>query len=191
MIKDETREQILSGALRVFSHRGYAATRVSDIAKACGLSHGLLYYYFQSKDEIFTELVRRAVESSSNALLMAEAIPAPAFQKIEWITREVLSNVMTDADSAYYFLIMTQTSVTDVLPDKIQAIMKQSSVPFDVMLRIVAEGQIQDSVVAGDVQQLVTAYWSAIQGIAIYRIAFKDNFQMPDADILLRMLRAV
>ena len=122
-IKDEMREKIYSGALRVFSHRGYAATRISDIAKACGISHGLLYHYFASKDEIFTDLVKNAATSSANALIQTEKIEAPAIAKIEWITTEILKYINTDSDSASYFFLMLQVSVTESLPDSVVDIM--------------------------------------------------------------------
>ena len=46
MIKDTRREQILSAALKIFAARGFAATKISDIVRAGGISHGLVYHYF-------------------------------------------------------------------------------------------------------------------------------------------------
>jgi AcrR family transcriptional regulator len=190
LIKDETREKIISGALRVFSRRGYAATRIGDIAKACGVSHGLLYYYFKSKDEIFTELAENAMNSSADALTMTEALPFTAIEKIEWITREVLKYISSDTDSAYYFLIMAQISVTDSLPDAVTDLLKGPTVPFVTLARMIAEGQEQGSIAPGDGTQLVVAYWAAIQGLAIYQIAYGDQFPVPDAEILMRLFRS-
>ena len=59
-VLDKRRNQILSAALKVFSERGFAATKISNIASEAGLSHGLMYHYFKTKDEIFVELVRSA-----------------------------------------------------------------------------------------------------------------------------------
>lgn len=55
IIKDtETRKQeILYGALRVFSKKGYDKTSISDIAKEIGISQGLCYRYYKSKEEIY------------------------------------------------------------------------------------------------------------------------------------------
>jgi AcrR family transcriptional regulator len=186
-IKDETREKILSGALQVFSRRGYAATRIGDIAKACGVSHGLLYYYFKSKDEIFTELAENAINSSAQALQMTEALDLPIMEKIKWITEEILKYISSDTDSAYYFLLMAQISVTDSLPEGVTNLLKGPSVPFVVLTRMLTEGQQQGTIAAGDVTKLVVAYWAAIQGLAIYQIAYGDQFPIPDAEILMRM----
>ena len=55
----ERRRQILDGAVRVFARQGFHATRVSDIADEADVAYGLVYHYFESKDnvldEIFTE----------------------------------------------------------------------------------------------------------------------------------------
>ncbi|MBI9049607.1 MAG: TetR/AcrR family transcriptional regulator [Anaerolineaceae bacterium] len=188
-MKDEMREKIFSGALRVFSHRGYAATRISDIAKACGISHGLLYHYFASKDEIFTELVKNATTSSANALLHTASIEAPAIQKIEWITAEILKYIGSDSDSAYYFFLMVQISVSESLPESVMEIMKTASEPNNIMTRIIAEGQQQGDIVEGNVEELSNAYWAAINGLAIFRIAYGDTLAFPDPAVLLRILK--
>jgi AcrR family transcriptional regulator len=50
---------ILRAAERVFAKRGYVEARMDDIATTAELSKGTLYYYFQSKEEIFLELLKR------------------------------------------------------------------------------------------------------------------------------------
>ena len=52
--KDRHRE-ILEAAARVITDRGLAETRISDIAGRCGVSPGLILYYFESKDRLLVE----------------------------------------------------------------------------------------------------------------------------------------
>jgi AcrR family transcriptional regulator len=52
------RQQILEGARRLFLAEGFDAASMGDIAKAAGVSKGTLYVYFESKEELFAELVR-------------------------------------------------------------------------------------------------------------------------------------
>ncbi len=54
-------EDILAAALRVFSERGFAASRLDDVAREAGVSKAALYLYFESKQAIFEALVRSAV----------------------------------------------------------------------------------------------------------------------------------
>jgi AcrR family transcriptional regulator len=54
-------DEVLDAALTLFNERGFAATRVEDIAAQAGLSKGAVYLYFPSKEAILEGLVKRAV----------------------------------------------------------------------------------------------------------------------------------
>lgn len=70
---ETSRRRILDAAACVFTNKGYVATRLTDIAQAAEMRAGSLYYHFESKEQIFEEVldtgmqqiaaaVRRAVE---------------------------------------------------------------------------------------------------------------------------------
>ena len=52
-IREERRQQILDSALTVFSQKGFHASNVSDVAAHAGVSQGTIYWYFDSKEELF------------------------------------------------------------------------------------------------------------------------------------------
>ncbi|HTR75326.1 MAG TPA: TetR/AcrR family transcriptional regulator [Solirubrobacterales bacterium] len=52
----DKRRQILDAAVAVFARQGFHATRVSDIADEAGVAYGLVYHYFNSKDQVLNEL---------------------------------------------------------------------------------------------------------------------------------------
>lgn len=56
---EKSRQQILDAALKLFSHRGYGATSVRDIAEESGLSKGNVYHHFPDKETIFRALLDR------------------------------------------------------------------------------------------------------------------------------------
>ena len=56
-LKNQRKEQILTAGLKIFAENGIAAAKMSDIAKAAGVSYGLVYKYFPSKEQLFIELV--------------------------------------------------------------------------------------------------------------------------------------
>ena len=62
--KGERRSDILAAAKKVFARKGYHATTIAEIAKAAKLSYGSIYWYFDSKDALFHELM----ESEGEAL---------------------------------------------------------------------------------------------------------------------------
>ena len=52
----DKRRQILDAAVRVFARQGFHSTRVSDIADEAGVAYGLVYHYFDSKEQVLNEL---------------------------------------------------------------------------------------------------------------------------------------
>lgn len=62
---EKSRQQILDAALRLFSHHGYGATSVRDIAEAAGLSKGNVYHHFPDKETIFRALLDRYFQAMS------------------------------------------------------------------------------------------------------------------------------
>ncbi len=59
--REETRRKILQSAAQVFSEKGFYGSVVDDIVKASGTSKGAIYFYFNSKEEIFLSLVEEYV----------------------------------------------------------------------------------------------------------------------------------
>jgi AcrR family transcriptional regulator len=82
----ESRRFILDTAARLFRAEGYAAVSLRDIATACGMKAGSLYYHFASKDAIVTEVLKIGVERvfvevrGSIGALGADAAPEMIFR---------------------------------------------------------------------------------------------------------------
>jgi AcrR family transcriptional regulator len=57
--KEERPSELLDAALEVFAERGYAATRLEDVARRAGVTKGTMYLYFANKEALFKELVRK------------------------------------------------------------------------------------------------------------------------------------
>jgi AcrR family transcriptional regulator len=70
--RGERREAILSAALDEFSARGFAATRLDDVARRAGVAKGTIYLYFRDKESLFQELVRTTLSPMVSAI---EAAP--------------------------------------------------------------------------------------------------------------------
>lgn len=66
--------EIIAAALEVFSERGFAATRLDDVAKRAGLSKGALYLYFETKEDLFRAVVSEAV--AANLAHLEKAVQA-------------------------------------------------------------------------------------------------------------------
>jgi AcrR family transcriptional regulator len=60
---DQRRAQMMAAALQVISERGYADTRIADVAERAGISPALVIYYFKTKDQLLTEAIRQYEDS--------------------------------------------------------------------------------------------------------------------------------
>ena len=60
-IIENLREQLLSEAKKQVKERGYAATTVRSVAKACGLGTGTVYNYFKSKDMLIAYNIKKII----------------------------------------------------------------------------------------------------------------------------------
>lgn len=79
--KEDRPAEITEAALATFAEKGYAQTRVSDVAKRAGVSKGLLYLYFKTKEELFKAVIRSFVSPKFEALVksMDQTESAEAF----------------------------------------------------------------------------------------------------------------
>lgn len=91
-ISDEKKKQrktdILKTALGLFSQKGYYATSIDDITREAGISKGLVYTYFKSKEEIFLELAEHWNEFMENPSL--EDALGQAFSEDMTLTEKLL-----------------------------------------------------------------------------------------------------
>jgi AcrR family transcriptional regulator len=94
---DQRRTQMVIAALEIISERGYADTRIADVAERAGVSPALVIYYFKTKDQLLTEAIRHYEESwYAVGQRRLEELPTAA-ARIEQI---VAMNLLSEADPA-------------------------------------------------------------------------------------------
>jgi len=93
-VSAERRAQILEAALRVFARKGFAGARTDDIAQEAGVSKGLLYWYFKSKDAIIRALLGVLFEPDLKVLerLVAQR-ERPAGERLLEVARQALDSL--------------------------------------------------------------------------------------------------
>ena len=67
--KEDRPAEITEAALAAFAEKGYAATRVDEVAKRAGVSKGLLYLYFKTKEDLFKAVIRSFLSPRIDALI--------------------------------------------------------------------------------------------------------------------------
>jgi len=91
MDKTDRGKIIVDAALKVFSRKGYADTRMADIAREADMSYGLVYHYFENKEKLFDAIVEEWWTGFYNELEELQKRPVPTEEKLVGIIRYILS----------------------------------------------------------------------------------------------------
>lgn len=94
-----TRDGLVAAARRVFEERGYAATRMQDVAAEAGVSHGTVYTWFPGKDELLREVTHAIVGEVVDAARERprESIGTDPYPRLAGATRRFLMGYRRNA----------------------------------------------------------------------------------------------
>jgi AcrR family transcriptional regulator len=188
-IRAQTREKILEAGLKMFALRGYQGAAIGDVAKAAGLSHGLVYHYFKSKEEILLELATLAFEGSVNAIRQAAATPGTAWEKISAIAVMLYENAIGGVSSYYFYLMLQAKILASSLPKLARLLGKRAHEYNDILVPLIRKGQQDGTVVKEDPVKLAESFWSLVQGLALTGLQAKGVLNFTSPDIMLNVLR--
>src|SRR5215469_2755637 len=142
-VRDEQRAKILNGARAVFARRGLAAT-MAEVAAEAGVSQGLAYRYFASKDELYRALVREALLSSDLPEAMSDAPSA----SLEFLVSRLLE-VRRDHPEfvqILYRVLSEQPAQNDLL----ELARKRLAMLINLLRSLIVDGQATGEVADGD-----------------------------------------
>jgi AcrR family transcriptional regulator len=95
---EEKRRLILQAAVRVFARKGFHDSRVGDIAEEAGVAHGLLYHYFDSKDELLETIFHDTWTELLAAMRDVEESDEPAREQLRGVAAILLRSWRRDPD---------------------------------------------------------------------------------------------
>ncbi|SDG05199.1 DNA-binding transcriptional regulator, AcrR family [Sinosporangium album] len=93
---DQRRAELLDAARRVVLDKGLAGTRVADIAKATGVSGGLIHYHFATKDELITAMLRATLDQESARLAELTEGPGGPVERLDRLLRFYIPESRSD-----------------------------------------------------------------------------------------------
>ncbi|HXE45051.1 MAG TPA: TetR/AcrR family transcriptional regulator [Conexibacter sp.] len=94
----DKRRLILDAAVRVFARQGFHTCRVSDIADEAGVAYGLVYHYFDSKDQILDTLFLERWDILLRAIQQVDAEEIPPREKLYAITSFIVDSYRHDPE---------------------------------------------------------------------------------------------
>src|SRR5436190_8043477 len=92
--KEARPAELMAAALDLFVERGFAATRLDDVAARAGVSKGTLYLYFAGKDDLFKAVVRGGIlPAIANAETLVREFPGGSGELLRLVVSGMWSNV--------------------------------------------------------------------------------------------------
>ena len=181
--KEMRQKQIMFKALELFVTKGFSETKISDIAEALGISVGLLFHYYESKEKLYEALVAMGVENSKRT----EQISSD--NAVEYFISFV-NGLFAAAEAQPWvyqmFLLMSQARRQGI-PEEIRAL-ALSVDQVKTSAEIIRKGQEQGSVRDGDPEALAFAFWCSIQGIMEQHMVTPE-YPLPKAEWIADILR--
>jgi len=75
---EETRSKLLAAAVPALAEKGYQATRVDDVVRLAGVSHGTFYLYFANKEDLFRGLATQCADEAAELAASLDGVPPGA-----------------------------------------------------------------------------------------------------------------
>ena len=188
-MRNEKSERILDAARIVFARKGMAAT-MAEVAEEAGVSQGLAYRYFPSKDVIVANLLKRTIQSRDKLNSMVREIPGTTGERLSRIVSTMVDNRREHPE---YYQVLYQGMADDELDQEFRdAIAEQGRVAHEIVRRLVVKGQATGEIARDDPDKLVTAVFACLDGLSRRVMTLRPDevsVFMPDAAIILRMLK--
>lgn len=182
-IRATRRQEILAAATAVFARKGIARTKVTEIAAAANLSHGLLYHYFSSKEAVFEAIVDRLMERAKADLDHAQGRAIDRLRQSITASRERLTDDMLDETRVVTIAFMLGDTVSESLRTRLathlEALLTQTR---EVIAQAQADGDLDDAISPDELAKIL---FFLFRGMAIRDPELR--MPLPDPDALLEL----
>ncbi|MGG0717673.1 TetR/AcrR family transcriptional regulator [Robertmurraya massiliosenegalensis] len=165
-IRNERKIQIMRAALKTFAENGIKLTKISLIAKEAGISHGLVYHYFKSKEEVLYESLEWAMELNETRKYLNELseMAVSPLEKLRQFTKFALSS--SKSESSNIFRVIQHLENTEGIPSHILDFTKNVGMMYvEFFIPIFMEGQESGEIIQGDPEELVGLFLTIISGV--------------------------
>lgn len=174
----ERKKQILDAAIHVFSRDGFHDAKMDDIAKESGLSKGALYWYFNSKDELISNILgfffeREIAEIKSWDI--EEKSARELFEDYSKLLIEDLKSIQAFITIAYEFMAMISRN------EKVKKVIKHSLAQYiDVSVPIIQLGMDKGEFRDVDAYETSLALGALIEGSILLWVYDMERFNLSE-----------
>lgn len=183
--KELRRIQIIRAALDLFVERGYYGTKTSQISRRAGISEGLLFHYFPTKEILLEELINIGLEGMRTPMQINAKNGLDFFYQF---TVMLFLQAEKNSFIAQMFVFMEHVVRDEDIPERLRKL--ATSVDTIAYCRSWVEaGQQDGSIRKGDVMSLSNMYWCSIHGI-MEQYAWRPEIPLPEASWVTGMLQS-
>jgi len=171
-VSAERRTQVVQAALVCFTRKGYINTSMDDIALACGLSKGSLYWYFSGKEDLFGEALKSVFSGLEERLNRGLTQTETAAEKLQMIADMAAEFGRTGQGFFGLFIEFWAQS-----PDRGKAgiLWREALDRYKKIISTVLDDGIrQGEFRPQEVEPLTWALMAAYDGLATYRVFMPD-----------------
>ena len=133
----DKRRNILDAAITVFARQGFHSTRVSDIADEAGVAYGLVYHYFDSKDEVLNELFTERWSLLLTAIEEADASAESPRSKLAAVAAFIVDSYQHNPELMKVIIVEVTRAANSFGRTHLPEIRRA----YDSITKIVADGQ--------------------------------------------------
>jgi TetR/AcrR family fatty acid metabolism transcriptional regulator len=158
----DKRRMILDAAVRVFARQGFHTCRVSDIADEAGVAYGLVYHYFQSKDEVLDTLFLERWNVMLDAIAETDAQAIPARAKLHAIASFIIESYRHDPELMKVIIVEVTRAANSFGAVHLAKISEAYAQISGIVQQAQQSGEFRDSVSA---EFAAMAFYGAIEQV--------------------------
>jgi AcrR family transcriptional regulator len=187
-LKGARRTDILRAASRVFAKKGFVATKISDIAREAGLSHGLVYHYFENKDAVFGAILEEKLARMRSAMEEDAALPGTSLDRMRASIERWLARTQEEPEMG---LMIAQALLSDSLCSEVRTMMStHAKATYAESVRRIREGQDRGEIGGhAPAEELATSLTCLMRGLSLVTLVGHGvQMQAPSVETVMRIL---
>jgi TetR/AcrR family fatty acid metabolism transcriptional regulator len=162
----DKRRLILDAAIRVFARRGFYACRVSDVADEAGVAYGLVYHYFDSKEEILNTLFQERWQLMLDAIVEIDKRDSGARDKLYHVASFIIDSYRHEPDLMKVIIVEVTRAANSFGREHLATIRKAYALIADIVEQARQDGSFKADISAqfaamcfyGAIEQLLSGW---------------------------------
>lgn len=169
-MRHQSMEKIANAALQLFGERGFHSTSIAQIARAAGVSKGLLYNYFESKEALLHFIILHAVEVGEALLEQALAQNDSPQEQLRAFTEGTLA--LLQKDPVFWRLLTALAFQQEILEGVMPQLMEKQG---GAMAKVIA---VFEQLGVDNPQEEAMYYSAVMDGIALQFVQMPEGYPL-------------